>query len=119
MIFKNFKNTINQAIREALGMPKKSAQAQASRQSHSSINNLQDKAGQNTQKSRIYLKIKAQGIKQGQTSLILRLLKRRIGEIESNDEVRINQLSVEQLGVLGEALLDFSSRDDLVVWLNR
>ena len=81
------------------------------------------------QESVIYQDIKAQGIKQGleqglqqglqqgQVSLILRQLRRRIGEIESFDETRISGLSVEQLEALGDALLDFSSRADLLAWL--
>ena len=77
------------------------------------------------QESVIYQDIKEQGIKQGlqqglqqgQASLVLRLLKRRIGEVESEDETRITGLSVEQLEALGEALLDFSNRDDLLAWL--
>ncbi len=81
------------------------------------------------QESVIYQDIKEQGIKkglkqglkqglqQGQVSLVLRLLKRRISEIESGDETLITGLSVEQLETLGEALLDFSSRDDLLTWL--
>ncbi len=47
----------------------------------------------------------------------LRLLKKRIGEIRPEDESRITGLSVEQLEALGEALLDFSSSDDLRMWL--
>ena len=86
------------------------------------------------QESVIYQDIKAQGIKQGleqglqqgrqegrqeglqqgQASLVIRLLRYRLGEIESQDETRITRLSVEQLEALGEALLDFSSRDDLL-----
>ena len=58
-----------------------------------------------------------QGVQQGQASLILRLLKRRIGQIESREETRITELSVEQLEALGDALLDFSSREDLIAWL--
>ena len=69
------------------------------------------------QESVIYQDIKEQGIKQGQASLVLRLLKRRIGKFESGDETRITGLSIEQLEALGEALLDFSSRDDLLAWL--
>ena len=41
-----------------------------------------------------------QGVQQGQAILVLCQLKRRIGEIESNDEIRINGLSVEQLEAL-------------------
>ena len=77
------------------------------------------------QESVIYQDIKAQGVlegvqsgkQQGKADLVLRLLKRRIGEIEANDETRINILSEEQLEALGEALLDFSSYDDLSSWL--
>ncbi len=77
------------------------------------------------QESVIYQDIKEQGIKQGikqglqqgQAILVLRQLKRRIGEVESGDETRVTGLSIEQLEALGEALLDFSSRDDLLAWL--
>ena len=54
---------------------------------------------------------------EAQTSLILRQLQRSIGTISSEEESRITNLSVEQLEALGEALLDFSSRDDLIAWL--
>ena len=77
------------------------------------------------QDSVIYLDIKAQGVLEGvregkqlgKADLVLRLLKRRIGEVEANDETRINILSEEQLEALGEALLDFSSYDELSSWL--
>ena len=77
------------------------------------------------QESVIYQDIKEQGIKQGlqqglqqgQAILVLRQLKRRLGEVESEDETQITRLSVEQLEALGEALLDFSNRDDLQEWL--
>ncbi len=64
---------------------------------------------------------KAEGIKEGKAqeavSLVLRQLKRRIGQINAEDESRITNLSVEQLEALGETLLDFSSGDDLSSWL--
>lgn len=73
------------------------------------------------QESVIYQDIKEQGIKQGlqqgQVLLVLRQLKRRIGEVESEYETQIAGLSVEQLEALGEALLDFANRDDLLTWL--
>ena len=58
-----------------------------------------------------------EGIKEGEVSLVLRLLKKRIGDIRPEEESRITGLSVEQLEALGEALLDFSSQDDLSAWL--
>jgi predicted transposase/invertase (TIGR01784 family) len=70
------------------------------------------------QESVIYQDIKEQGVQQGQASLILRLLKRRLGEVKSADEARITGLSIEQLEALGDALLDFSNRDDLLIWLD-
>jgi predicted transposase/invertase (TIGR01784 family) len=60
---------------------------------------------------------KAEGIQEGETSLVLRLLKRRIGEFDSQLEVRVRSLSVAQLEELGEALLDFSRESDLLTWL--
>ncbi len=58
-----------------------------------------------------------EGIKEGEVSLVLRLLKKRIGDIRPEEESLITCLSVEQLEALGEALLDFSSSDDLRMWL--
>jgi predicted transposase/invertase (TIGR01784 family) len=58
------------------------------------------------------------GIKRGQVSLILRQLNHRLGEIDSELSSRIELLSSEQLTNLGEALLDFSDRQDLITWLS-
>jgi predicted transposase/invertase (TIGR01784 family) len=60
-------------------------------------------------------------------ALILRLLKRRVGNISIADadgkpcdlESRIKTLPLAQLEELGEALLDFSQVADLVAWLER
>ena len=43
----------------------------------------------------IYQDWVAQGRRQGQASLILSQLKHRIGEIKSEDEIRISALSIE------------------------
>ncbi|OCQ99536.1 hypothetical protein BCD64_10805 [Nostoc sp. MBR 210] len=51
--------------------------------------------------------------------LILRQLNRRFGEIEALLIEQIRSLSIEQLENLGEALLDFSSVNDLETWLNQ
>ncbi|NJR56822.1 MAG: DUF4351 domain-containing protein [Acaryochloris sp. CRU_2_0] len=50
-------------------------------------------------------------------SLILRLLTRRIGDISPDLQAQIQVLSLDQLEALGEALLDFTEPDDLVMWL--
>ncbi|MDJ0798057.1 MAG: Rpn family recombination-promoting nuclease/putative transposase [Calothrix sp. MO_167.B12] len=60
---------------------------------------------------------RAEGIQQGEVSLVLRQLKRRIGELNSHLEERVGGLSVAQLEELGEALLDFSNTSDLLAWL--
>jgi predicted transposase YdaD len=71
------------------------------------------------QESVIYQDILQKGNKQGEERLILRQLNRRFGEIDSSNIERVKVLSVEQLETLGEALLDFSSVDDLIVWLDQ
>ena len=62
---------------------------------------------------------KEEGRQEGEKNLILRLLHRRIGEIDSLLIERIIGLSIEQLENLGEALLDFSSVADLEAWLTQ
>jgi predicted transposase/invertase (TIGR01784 family) len=54
---------------------------------------------------------------EGELSLVLRLLSRRIGSISSNTQAQIQSLSLPQIEALGEALLDFSTPDDLTQWL--
>ena len=60
---------------------------------------------------------KAQGRREEAVSLILRLLNRRLGEISPTLDQQIQELSLEQLETLGEALLDFTSLTDLTTWL--
>ncbi|MBE9249141.1 DUF4351 domain-containing protein [Dolichospermum sp. LEGE 00240] len=62
---------------------------------------------------------KQEGKQEGEKNLILRLLHRRIGEIDALLIERITGLSIEQLENLGEALLDFSSVADLEAWLTQ
>ena len=61
----------------------------------------------------------AQGKQQGEVNLILRQLNRRIGQLSSEITIEVNQLSIEQLENLGEALLDFQSESDLLNWLSQ
>jgi predicted transposase YdaD len=68
--------------------------------------------------TRVYREAKEEGRQEGESALIVRLLKRRFGSVEEALELRIQRLSVEQLESLGEALLDFSELNDLVLWLN-
>ncbi len=52
-----------------------------------------------------------------QRSLVLRLLSRTLGSLPSELEAKVMQLSLARLECLNEAFLDFSSVDDLAVWL--
>jgi predicted transposase YdaD len=52
-------------------------------------------------------------------SLMLRQLKHRLGEIDSELTARINALSSTRAEVLAEDLLDFKDKNDLLTWLNQ
>lgn len=73
------------------------------------------------EETRVYREIKQEGREQGREqeaqSLILRLLTRRVGELPQQTRQRVENLDLEQLENLGEALLDFSSMADLQTWL--
>jgi Domain of unknown function (DUF4351) len=56
-------------------------------------------------------------IQEREQILIMRLINRRIGEIDSSLIDRVRGLSIEKLEELGEALLDFSAVTDLEAWL--
>jgi predicted transposase YdaD len=64
-----------------------------------------------------YQEIRQEGRQEGEQSLILRLLTRRIGEVTPERQSQIQALSLPQLEALGEALLDFSEPADLDEWL--
>ncbi|MBN3909681.1 MAG: DUF2887 domain-containing protein [Nostoc sp. NMS1] len=54
---------------------------------------------------------------EGERTIVLRLLNRRVGNIPDALLSQIQGLSVEQLEALGDALLDFSTLADLSGWL--
>ena len=58
-------------------------------------------------------------VKHHEVDLILRQLKRRIGEVDDKTRQRIARMSFAKLNDLGEALLDFNTPEDLQNWLNR
>jgi predicted transposase YdaD len=78
------------------------------------------------QESVTYQAIIQKGVQQGKQegkqeearSLVLRLLTRRFGAVDQELQEQIGTLSVAQLEELGEALLDFQTVTDLVVWLD-
>ncbi|MBI3654510.1 MAG: DUF4351 domain-containing protein [Acidobacteria bacterium] len=60
-----------------------------------------------------------QGKRQEAQALILRLLNRQIGAVSVRLQGRVKALSLAQLEKLGEALLEFSNKNDLIVWLEK
>jgi len=60
---------------------------------------------------------RAEGMQEERLTLILRLLTRRCGELAPATVAQIEHLTMEQLGALAEALLDFRDADDLHAWL--
>jgi hypothetical protein len=69
-------------------------------------------------------KIEQEGIQQGiqqriqkEKDLIIRQLIRKLGSINSDLELQIKALNIDDLERLGEDLFDFNSVDDLQQWL--
>jgi len=58
-----------------------------------------------------------EGRQEGEAILVLRLLARRLEQVSPEVRSQIHTLPVAQLEELGEALLDFSSAQDLTDWL--
>jgi len=82
---------------------------------------VEEMLGITLKETQVYREIKKEvreeGREEGQKSLLLRLLTRKVGELSSEVRQNIDNLSIEQLENLGEALLDFSSIVDLENWL--
>ena len=76
----------------------------------------------------IYQRIESEGIRKGKAegkaegrqeeaiALILRQLKRRLTTISAEIEAKINNLPIEKIEELGEALLDFQEEQELINW---
>ncbi len=69
--------------------------------------------GLNLQETRVYQEAK----EDGERSLILRQLTRRVGELPDSVRSQIDTLAIARLEALGEALLDFANLSDLEAWL--
>ncbi len=57
-----------------------------------------------------------QGMQQGETNMVIRLLTRRCGNLTPNQLKKVRSLSLPQLESLGEGLLDFNNLSDLENW---
>jgi len=62
---------------------------------------------------------RAEGKQEGTVTLVLRQLKRRVGEIGGEVEQQVSAMPLEKLEELGEALLDFTGEADLKNWLEK
>jgi Domain of unknown function (DUF4351) len=51
-------------------------------------------------------------------ALIVRLLNRRVGNVSTEMQARVNILPLTRLEDLGEALLNFTQMGDLLTWLD-
>ena len=58
-----------------------------------------------------------EGKKEEAISLLLRQLNRRFGQLSDDLIQSVSTLSLDQLGMLGESLLDFTTPADLQDWL--
>jgi hypothetical protein len=61
----------------------------------------------------------AVGRREGERELVLKQLTRKLGMLSPELIAQINQLSLDRLEALGEALLDFQKLEDLQQWLGR
>jgi hypothetical protein len=59
-----------------------------------------------------------EGIEKGERNVIYKLLRRRCGELPHEVTTRLNALTLAQLDVLSDALLDFTHLNDLTAWLD-
>ena len=59
------------------------------------------------------------GLKEGELRLIFRQLNQLIGTLSPATKKQIKNLSLPQLERLSDALLQFSSKDDLLAWLSK
>ena len=62
---------------------------------------------------------RAEGRNEEGKSLILRILTRKLGTLDPNSIDLINNLSLESIESLGDALLDFNTATDLTAWLDK
>jgi hypothetical protein len=60
-----------------------------------------------------------EGRLQGEVELILKLLGRRLGTIQDADKKAVRKLELSKIEDLGEALLQFSTYQDLTRWLRK
>ena len=60
-----------------------------------------------------------EGIQKGEAKVILRLLNRRFSNLRPNTIIQIQQLNSDQLEILADKVFDFTTQNDLDVWLDK
>jgi predicted transposase/invertase (TIGR01784 family) len=78
------------------------------------------------QQTRVYQEAKEEGREEGrqagrqagETTVVLKLLQRKLGKLPDEIQAQIMALSIEQLELLAEELLDFSELKNLTAWLS-
>jgi predicted transposase YdaD len=71
------------------------------------------------QQTRVYQEAKAEGKAEEGRYLVIKQLTRKLGNLNPQLLDRVNSLPIDRLELLGEALLDFTSLDDLEAWLSQ
>jgi predicted transposase YdaD len=69
------------------------------------------------QQTRVYQEAREEGRQAGEIAVVLKQLQRKLGELSDEIQAQIMALSIEQLELLAEALLDFSKLENLTAWL--
>ncbi len=69
--------------------------------------------------TKVYQEALQEGRQEGERSLILRQLTRRMGELTPEVRSQVQTLSLQQLEALGDELFDFSKPADLIHWLKQ
>jgi predicted transposase/invertase (TIGR01784 family) len=73
------------------------------------------------QQTRVYQEAREEGREEGRqaegTAVVLKQLQRKLGELPNEIQAQIMALSIEQLELLAEELLDFSKLENLTAWL--
>jgi predicted transposase/invertase (TIGR01784 family) len=78
------------------------------------------------QQTRVYQEAREEGREEGRqagrqaegATVILKLLQRKLGKLPDEIQAQIMALSIEQLELLAEGLLDFSKLENLTAWLS-
>jgi predicted transposase YdaD len=67
--------------------------------------------------TRFYQEAKEDGVEEGQRSLVLQLLRQKVGKLNAKITAQIAKLDLEQIEKLAIALLNFESIEDLTNWI--